>query len=100
MIKLADKTIDQKDYKVLIKFLQNESYLNQSKENKKFENKFSKKLKTKNSIFVNSGSSANLLMAQTLIEGNFIKNKIVVLLQFLGQLPSAHLYNLVIKCYL
>ena len=55
MIKLADKTIDQKDYKVLIKFLQNGSYLNQSKETKKFENKFSKKLKTKNSIFVNSG---------------------------------------------
>ena len=79
MIKLADKTIDQKDYKVLIKFLQNGSYLTQSKETKKFENKFSKKLKTKNSIFVNSGSSANLLMAQTLIEGNFIKNKIVVL---------------------
>ncbi len=79
MIKLADKTIDQKDYKVLIKFLQNKSYLNQSKETKKFENNFSKKLKTKHSIFVNSGSSANLLMAQTLIEGKFIKNKIVVL---------------------
>ncbi len=79
MIKLADKTIDSKDYKVLIKFLQNKSYLNQSKETKKFENKFSKKLKTKHSIFVNSGSSANLLMAQTLIEGKFIKNKTVVL---------------------
>lgn len=79
MIKLADKTIDNKDYKVLIKFLQNKSYLNQSKETKKFENNFSKKLKTKHSIFVNSGSSANLLMAQTLIEGKFIKNRIVVL---------------------
>ena len=79
MIKLADKTIDTKDYKVLIKFLKNRSYLNQSKETKKFEENFSKKLKTKHSIFVNSGSSANLLMAQTLIEGKFIKNKIVVL---------------------
>ena len=37
MIKLADKTIDSKDYKVLIKFLQNKSYLNQSIETKKFE---------------------------------------------------------------
>ena len=65
MIKLADKTIDTKDYKVLIKFLKNRSYLTQSKETKKFEENFSKKLKTKHSIFVNSGSSANLLMAQT-----------------------------------
>ena len=79
MIKLAHNTIDKDDYKVLIKFLQKHSYLNQSKETKKFENKFSKKLKTKHSIFVNSGSSANLLMAQTLIEGKFIKNKTVVL---------------------
>lgn len=79
MIKLADKTIDTKDYKVLIKFLKNRSYLTQSKETKKFEENFSKKLKTKHSIFVNSGSSANLLMAQTLIEGKFIKNKMVVL---------------------
>ena len=31
MIKLADSTIDKKDYKILIKFLQKNSYLNQSK---------------------------------------------------------------------
>ena len=79
MIKLADKTIDDKDYKVLINFLKKKSYLTQSKVTKKFEEKFSKKLDTKYSIFVNSGSSANLLMAQTLIEGNFLKNKVVVL---------------------
>ena len=42
MIKLADKTVDNKDYKVLIKFLQNKSYLNQAKETKKFENNFSR----------------------------------------------------------
>ena len=33
----------------------------------------------KKSIFVNSGSSANLLIAQTLLEGNYLKNKFVVL---------------------
>ena len=79
MIKLAYNTIDDKDYKILIKFLQKRSYLNQSKITKNFEKKFSKKICVGNSVFVNSGSSANLLIAQTLLEGNFLKNKIVVL---------------------
>ena len=78
MIKLAHNTIDKKDYEVLIRFLQKNSYLNQSKVTKKFEKKFSKKIKTKYSVFVNSGSSANLLIAQTLLQGNFLKNKIVI----------------------
>ena len=55
MIKLAHKTIDNKDLNVLIKFLKDKRYLNQSKITKKFEDKFSKKIKTKNSLFVNSG---------------------------------------------
>ncbi len=79
MIKLAHKTIDNKDLLVLIKFLKNKRYLNQSKITKKFEDKFSKKIKVKNSLFVNSGSSANLLIAQTLLEGNFLKNKTAIL---------------------
>jgi len=79
MIKLAHNTIDKKDYKVLIKFLEKNSYLNQSKITKKFEEKFSKKIGTNYSVFVNSGSSANLLIAQTLLEGNFLKNKIAIL---------------------
>ena len=79
MIKLAHNTIDNKDYKVLIKFLQKKSYLNQSKITKKFEEKFSKKIGASNSVFINSGSSANLLIAQTLLEGKFLKNKVVIL---------------------
>ena len=79
MIKLADSTIDKKDYKIIIKFLQKNSYLNQSKITKNFEKKFSRAIGTNNSIFVNSGSSANLLIAQTLLEGNFLKNKTVIL---------------------
>ena len=54
-------------------------YLNQSKITDKFQKNFSKFLKINHSIFVNSGSSANLLIAQTLLEGKFIKNKTVVL---------------------
>lgn len=78
MIKLAHNTIDKKDYRILIKFLQKNSYLNQSVITKKFEKNFSKKINSKYSVFVNSGSSANLLIAQTLLEGNFLKNKTVI----------------------
>ena len=79
MIKLAEKTIDDKDYDVLVKFLKKKGILTQSKITKQFEKNFSKKIGSKNSIFVNSGSSANLLIAQTLLEGKFLKNKIVIL---------------------
>ena len=76
---LAHNTIDNKDYKSMIKFLKERRYLNQSNVTKNFESKFSKYLGIKKSTFVNSGSSANLVIAQTLLEGNFLKNKIVVL---------------------
>ena len=72
--KLAHNTIDDKEYDILINFLKKRKYLNQSKVTKLFEQKFSNFLGVKTSIFVNSGSSANLLMAQTLLEGNYLKN--------------------------
>ena len=77
--KLAENTVDDKDYEVLINFLKNRKYLNQSKITKVFEQKFSDFLNSKLSIFVNSGSSANLLIAQTLLEGNYLKNKVAIL---------------------
>ena len=77
--KLAYNTIENKDWDVLIDFLKKRSYPNQANVTRKFEKKFSYFLGSKASIFVNSGSSANLLMAQTLLEGKFLKNKIVVL---------------------
>ena len=76
---LAYDTIGSNEYKVMERFLKKRKYLNQSVYTRNFENKFSKFLVTRNSVFVNSGSSANLLMAQVLLEGNFLKNKIVVL---------------------
>lgn len=79
MIKLAHNTIEDKDYEILINFLKKRRYLNQSKVTKQFEKNFSKKVGIRYSTFVNSGSSANLLIAQTLLEGNFLKNKIAIL---------------------
>ena len=63
----------------MISFLRSKKYLNQSVYTRNFEKKFSKILGSKYSIFVNSGSSANLLMAQVLLEGNYLKNKKIVL---------------------
>jgi CDP-6-deoxy-D-xylo-4-hexulose-3-dehydrase len=77
--KLAEDTIDNKDYVSMIDFLEKRKYLNQSIYTKRFQEKFSNFLDMKYSIFVSSGSSANLLIAQVLLEGNFLKNKIVVL---------------------
>lgn len=77
--KLAHNTIENKDWNVLINFLKKRSYPNQAKVTRKFEKKFSHFLGAKASTFVNSGSSANLLIAQTLLEGKFLKNKIAVL---------------------
>ena len=77
--KLAYNTIENKDWDILVDFLKKRRYPNQAKVTRKFEKKFSYFLGSKSSTFVNSGSSANLLMAQTLLEGKFLKNKIVVL---------------------
>ena len=98
MIKLAHNTIEKKDYEVLIKFLQKNSYLNQSIITKKFEKVFSKKIGSKYSVFVNSGSSANLLIAQTLLEGSFLKNKIVGVFNICGDQYLSR-YNLIKKMF-
>ena len=50
--KLAHNTVDDKDYKVLINFLKNRKYLNQSKVTRAFEQKFSIFLGSKTSTFV------------------------------------------------
>ena len=76
---LAHNTIDDNDYKLMIDFLKKRKTLTQSKVTKSFEKKFSTYLGYKYSAFVNSGSSANLLIAQSLLEGKYLKNKIAIL---------------------
>jgi len=51
----------------LCKFIKNADILSMNKECKKFEEKFSQYQKRKYSIFVTSGSSANLLLIQSLL---------------------------------
>ena len=76
---LAHNTIDSHDYNHMIDFLKKRKKLTQSQVTQTFEKKFSNYLRSKYSIFVNSGSSANLLIAQSLLEGGYLKNKIAIL---------------------
>ena len=76
--KLADDTISKSEILSLSKWLVKTERLTQDKNVKNFENNFSNYLNVKNSTFVNSGSSANLLIAQSLLESGLLKNKIII----------------------
>ena len=77
-IKLTDNTISLKHIHSLINWLKKNPRLTKGKLTLKFENLFSKWINRKYSIFVNSGSSANLLIAQGLLEANMLRNKIAI----------------------
>lgn len=79
MIKLVEDTIDKKDINKLIKWLKTYPKLTKGELNIRFEKEFSKWIGTKYSVFVNSGSSANLLMLYSLmITGRMKNNRIAV----------------------
>jgi CDP-6-deoxy-D-xylo-4-hexulose-3-dehydrase len=68
MIKLAEATIDNKDIDELRDWLSTYPRLTKGPLTQEFEEKWSKYIEVKHSTFVNSGSSANLLMLATLLE--------------------------------
>lgn len=78
MIKLVQDTISKEDVNQLIKWLETYPILTKAEKTKDFEKKWSNWLGVKHSIFVNSGSSANLLMIYALIVLNRLKNDKVV----------------------
>ena len=60
-IPLMENNIIREDLDFLIEFLKTDAILTQSKQVKNFEETWSKWLGVKNSVFVNSGASANLI---------------------------------------
>ena len=68
MIKLAEATNDKHDLDALSEWISGYPRLTQGDLTKKYEAEWSDYLDIKNSISVNSGSSANLLMLYSLIE--------------------------------
>jgi len=63
MISLVTDTIDMSDISELISWLKTNPRLTKGKKTKDFENEWSKYIGCKYSLFVNSGSSANLLIS-------------------------------------
>lgn len=81
MIKLVSDTINREDINALVKWLQQDPIpkLTKGDLTKDLEKKWAKKVGTKHSVFVNSGSSAILLLIAALKEqGIFNKNKKIV----------------------
>ncbi len=81
MIKLVSDTIDRKDIKKLIKWLSQKEIPKLTKGNLtwELEKKWAKKIGSKYSVFVNSGSSSILLtLAALKVSGRLKNNKIVV----------------------
>lgn len=80
MIKLVSDTIDKADIKALTQWLNQEEIpkLTKGELTWELEKKWADKLGTKYSVFVNSGSSAILLVLATLMEFNKLRNNKVV----------------------
>jgi CDP-6-deoxy-D-xylo-4-hexulose-3-dehydrase len=78
MITLVKDTIDNKDVDRLVDWLKTYPRLTKGPLTSEFESKFSNWLGTEYSVFVNSGSSANLLMLSALKQGGYLKNDKVV----------------------
>jgi len=81
MIKLVSDTIDKNDITALVEWLTQETIprLTKGELTTELENKWSRKLGTRHSVFVNSGSSSILLTLATLKVTNKLRNlKIVV----------------------
>jgi CDP-6-deoxy-D-xylo-4-hexulose-3-dehydrase len=79
MIKLTEDTITQNNISALIEWLQHNPKLTKGPLTLEFEKLWSQRVEVSYSVFVNSGSSANLLMAAALLESGRLKNnKIIV----------------------
>ena len=79
MIKLVKNTISKEDILDLVRWLEAGPQLTKGRETIKFEKQWSEWLGVKHSVFVNSGSSANLAVVYALkASGKLKNNKIVV----------------------
>jgi CDP-6-deoxy-D-xylo-4-hexulose-3-dehydrase len=78
MIPLVKDTIDEKDINFLIEWLKTNPKLTKGEQTIKFEKMWSEYTGVKYSVYVNSGSSANLAMAYALKLGKKLRNNVIV----------------------
>lgn len=79
MIRLVEDTIDNKDIDNLIEWLKTYPRLTKGQITLEFEQKWSNWIGCKHSLFVNSGSSANLIVLAALKYGKFLSNNKIVI---------------------
>jgi CDP-6-deoxy-D-xylo-4-hexulose-3-dehydrase len=77
-VKLADNTISAHEIGLLASWLKEGHQITKGPLTREFEAEFAAYSGTKYSIMVNSGSSANLLMAYSLLEAGYLRNKKVI----------------------
>lgn len=75
---LAEATIDARDLQSLASWLQTNPWLTQGELVRQFERRWADWLGTRHAVFVNSGSSANLLMYAALLEPAARAPKVIV----------------------
>ena len=83
-----ENNIPREDLDAVIEFLQGEPILTQSKNVKDFEEEWSKWLGVKHSVFVNSGSSANLISLSVLKQTSGLGEIIVPALTWVSDIAS------------
>ena len=79
MIKLADNIIIKQDIDILTKWLSETDHYTKGQKTIDFENQWSDWQGCQYSIFVNSGSSANLLVVAALLYSNRLKNNKIII---------------------
>jgi len=77
-IHLVKDTINKNDINLLIEWLKTDPILTKNKLTVEFENNFSKYQNRKYSVFLNSGSSANLAMIYSLLMSGKLKSKNII----------------------
>jgi CDP-6-deoxy-D-xylo-4-hexulose-3-dehydrase len=78
LISLAAETISRDDLESLSSWILAGNRLTKGEETLAFEEEFAREVGTSQAVFVNSGSSANLLMAAALKESGRLRNNIVI----------------------
>ena len=75
MIRLVEDTINNNNIDSLIDWLKTYPRLTKGPLTIEFEKKWSEWIGCNYSLYVNSGSSANLILLYSLVAGNYLKNK-------------------------
>jgi CDP-6-deoxy-D-xylo-4-hexulose-3-dehydrase len=76
--RLADQTIDEQDLRDLTGWLHTNPWLSQQRLVAEFERRWAEWLGVRHAVFVNSGSSANLLMFWTVMISGRLRNRKVI----------------------